>query len=46
MEGEKFNTFFMYEINIIDENELEGTKSVIFPDPANIDYTLKAKKII
>lgn len=46
VEGEKFNTFFMYEINIVSENELHGTKSIIFPDPGNVDYTFEAKKKI
>lgn len=46
VEGEHLNVFSMYEVNIVSENELLGLKSVIFPDPANVDYEFKAKKII
>lgn len=46
VEGEHLNVFSMYEVNIVSENELLGLKSIIFPDPANVDYEFKAKKII
>lgn len=45
VEGENLNVFTMYEINILNEKELNGIKNVIFPDPASVDYKFTAVKV-